>query len=218
MSLWTVWLDALRGLIEVLSSEVGLGLGVAIIAGTLLLRAALLPISWSVAYRSCIRQKRMIKLQPALQQLKDRYDDRPDVYMQQMMSLYRKHGLTFFDGKTVLGALAQMPLFIGMFQVLRSMGDGVRFLWVSNLLKPDILLAVLAGATTTLMMWVNPDMPEHLRLVMIMVPSVIAIVAALNFCSSLAVYWIASNTFSAVHTAVLHHVVDRRIRAGTLRI
>lgn len=213
-----MWLDALRGLMDVLSSQVGLGLGLAIIAGTILFRVALLPISWSVAYRSCIRQKKMMKLQPELQQLKERYGDKPDVYMQKMVSLYRKHNLTFFDGKSLLGALAQMPLFVGMFQVLRSMGDGVRFLWVPNLLRPDTLLAVLAGATTALMILVNPDMPEQMRIFMIMVPSIIAIMAALNFCSALAVYWVASNAFSAVQTVVLHYVVGRRVRAGTLKI
>jgi YidC/Oxa1 family membrane protein insertase len=218
MSPWTMWLDALRGLMDALSSQAGLGLGLGIVAGTILLRVALLPISWSVAYRSCIRQKRMMNLQPELQQLGDRYGDKPDVYMQEMMSVYRRRNLTFFDGKSLLGVLAQMPLFLGMFQVLRGMGDGVRFLWVPNLLRPDTLLALLAGATTALMILVNPDMPEQMRLFMILVPSVIAIMAALNFCSALAVYWVASNTFSAVQTTVLHYVVDRRVRAGALKI
>lgn len=218
MNLWTVWLDTLRSLVDTLSSEVGLGLGLAIIAATLLLRTLLLPISWSVAYRGCIRQKKMMKLQPALQQLKEKYADKPDVYMQQMMALYREHGLSFMDGKSLLAGLVQMPLFLGMFQALRSLGDGVRFLWVPNLLKPDILLALIAGATTALMIAVNPDIPDQMRLLMIAIPSIIAIVAAVKFCSALSVYWVASNTFSAVHTMLVHFVVGRRVRAGTLKI
>ena len=46
----------------------------------------------------------------------------------------------------------------------------------------------------------------------------IAIVAALNFCSALAIYWATSNCFSAIQTVILHFVVDRRIRAGSLKI
>jgi YidC/Oxa1 family membrane protein insertase len=190
----------------------------AIVVGTILLRMALLPISWSVAYRGCIRQKKMTKLRPELQRLKDRYADKPDVYMREMIVLYRKHDLTFVDGRSLLGALVQMPLLLGMFQVLRNVGDGVRFLWVSNLLRPDTLLALIAGATTALMIMVNPDMPEQMRLFMIIVPSIIAIIAALNFSSALAVYWAASNCFSATQTAVLRFVVARRLRAGTLTI
>jgi YidC/Oxa1 family membrane protein insertase len=212
------WLDAIGGLVETLSSEVGLGLGLAIIAATLLLRVLLLPISWSAAYRGCIRQKKMMKLQPELQQLKDKYATQPDVYMQQMMALYRKHELSFFDGKSLLSGLAQMPLFIGMFQTLRNIGDGARFLWVPNLLKSDVLLALIAGATTALMIAVNPDIPEQMRLFMIVVPSVIAIMTALKFCSALSLYWIASNCFSAAQTMALHFVVGRRLRAGTLKI
>lgn len=218
MNLWTLWLDSLGGLLDALSSGVGLGLGVAIIAGTILLRLALLPISWSVAYRGCLRQKKMLKLQPELQRLKERHADQPDQYMQGMMALYRKHKLSIIDGRSILGALAQMPLLLGMFQVLRNIGDGVRFLWVSNLLRPDVWLALIAGATTALMLMVNPDMPEQMRLMMIVVPSIIAIVAALNFCSALAVYWATSNCFSAAQTLALHFVVNRRIRAGSLKI
>ena len=99
-----------------------------------------------------------------------------------------------------------------MFQALRDAGDGVRFLWVPNLLRPDVALALIAGLTTALMMAVNPDLPEQVRLFMIIVPSVIAIVAALQFSSALAIYWATSNTFSALQTVLLHAVVRRRVR------
>jgi YidC/Oxa1 family membrane protein insertase len=218
MNIWTVWLDALRSLVDALSTEAGLGLGLAIITATLLLRILLLPISWSAAYRGCIRQKKMTKLQPELQQLKEKYAKDPNLYMQQMAELYRKHGLSFVDGKSLLGGLAQMPLLLGMFQALRNVGDGARFLWVPSLLKPDVLLALIAGVTTALVITVNPDLPEQMRLFMILVPTVIAIVAALKFCSALSLYWVASNCFSAVQTVALHFVVGRRVRAGTLKI
>jgi len=218
MNLWTFWLDTLRGLVDILSSEAGMGLGLAIITATLLIRVLLLPISWSAAYRGCIRQKKMMKLQPELRKLKDKYAAKPDVYMQQMRELYGKHELSFIDGKSLLGGLAQMPLFLGMFQALRNVGEGARFLWVPNLLRPDTLFALIAGATTALMIVANPDLPEQMRLLLIVVPSVIAIVAALNFCSALSLYWVASNCFSAVQTVAVHFVVARRLRAGKLKI
>jgi len=218
MNIWTLWLDALRSLVDALSTEAGLGLGLAIITATLLLRILLLPISWSAAYRNCIRQKKMMKLQPELQQLKEKYAKEPNLYMQQMTELYRRHGLSLVDGKSLLGALAQTPLFLGMVQALRGLGDGARFLWVPNLLKPDVLLALIAGVTTALVITVNPDLPEQMRLFMILVPSVIAIVAALHVCSALSLYWVASNCFSAAQTVTLHFVVGRRLRTGTLKI
>ena len=218
MNIWTLWLGAIRSLVDALSTEAGLGLGLAIITATLLLRILLLPISWSAAYRGCVRQKKMTKLQPELQQLKEKFANEPNLYMQQMTKLYRKHDLSVVDGKSLLGAIAQMPLLLGMFQVLRSAGDGARFLWVPNLFKPDVLFALIAGVTTALMITANPDLPEQMRLFMILVPSVMAIMAALHFCSALSLYWVASNCFSAAQTVALHFVVGRRIRAGTLKI
>src|SRR5690348_18162234 len=45
MDIWAIWLDSILRLLGFLSSEVGLGLGFAIVAATLLLRTAILPIS-----------------------------------------------------------------------------------------------------------------------------------------------------------------------------
>jgi YidC/Oxa1 family membrane protein insertase len=217
VELWLLWLATIRDVITG-SSDLGLGLGLAIVAVTLLLRAVLLPLAWPIAYRACVRQKKMLKLQPELKSLRETYGDKPDVYMQKMTELYGNHGLTLIDFKGLLGGLAQLPVFLGMFQVLRDAGEGARFLWVPNLLRPDTLLAVIAGLTTALMMSVNPDLPEQMRVFLIVLPAIIAIIAALQFSSALAIYWATSNTFSALQTVVLHAVVRRRIRSGAVVI
>ena len=218
MDIWATWLDSIGSILTMLSSGAGLGLGLAIVVGTVLLRTLLLPLAWPLAYRACVRQKKMVKLQPELRALQDRFRDKPDVYLEKMQQLYRAHGLALVDAKSFVGALAQVPVFLGMFQVLRNAGDGVRFVWVGNLLRPDIALALIAGLTTALMMAVNPDMPEQLRIVMIVLPSIIAVVAALQFSSALAIYWATSNTFSAVQTVLLHVVVRRRMRTGAIQL
>jgi YidC/Oxa1 family membrane protein insertase len=201
-----------------LSSGAGLGLGLAIVIGTVLLRSVMLPLAWPIAYRACLRQKKMVKLQPELRALQESFRDKPEVYLAKMQELYRAHGLALVDAKSLVGTLAQLPVFFGMFQVLRNAGDGVRFLWVGNLLRPDVALALIAGLTTALMMAVNPDMPEQLRIVMIVLPSIVAVVAALQFSSALAIYWATSNTFSALQTVLLHFVVRRRMRAGAIQL
>ena len=160
----------------------------------------------------------MAKLQPELRALQDRFRGKPEVCLEKMRELYQAHDLTSFDGKSFVGSLVQLPIFLGMFQVLRNAGDGVRFLWVANLLRPDVLLALIAGLVTALMMAVNPDLPEQLRIVMIVVPTILAIVAALQFSSALAIYWATSNTFSAIQTVLLHVIVRRQARAGAIQL
>jgi YidC/Oxa1 family membrane protein insertase len=116
VELWTYWLSAIHSLLIFLSSHVGLGTGLAIVTLTLLLRTAILPLSWSVAYRSTIRQKRMLRLQPELARLKAECGNQPQVYAQRMMALYQRHGISVMDWRSVLGSLLQMPLFLGMYQ------------------------------------------------------------------------------------------------------
>mgnify|MGYP003575080573 CR=1 FL=1 len=217
MGVWALWLDAIRTVITA-SADVGLGLGLAIVIVTLLLRTVLLPLAWPVAYRACIRQRKMRALQPELQALREKLGDNPDAYLKKVKELHEKHGLPLVDLKGVLGSLVQLPIFLGMYQTLRGIGEGARFLWVPNLLRPDVVLAVIAGLTTALMMSVNPDLPEQVRILMILLPSVIAIVAALHFSSALAIYWATSNTFSALQTVALHAVVRRRVQSGAIKI
>jgi YidC/Oxa1 family membrane protein insertase len=221
MGIWSAWLDSIGTIVTALA-DAGLGLGLGIVVTTVLLRIALLPLAWPMAYRACIRQKKLAKLQPELRTLQERFRDQPELYVRKLTELYKANGLTMVDAKALLGALAQLPLFLGMFQVLRDIGAGARFLWVPNLLRPDVVLAVIAGLTTAVMTAVmismNPDMPEQLRILLIVLPSVIAVVAALQFSSALAIYWATSNTFSALQTLALHAVVRRRVRSGAIKI
>jgi len=219
MNIWTLWLDTLGNALAFLSTDLALGAGVAVIGLTLLIRTVLLPITWSLAYRASIRQRQLAQLRPELERLKTVYKESPELLMQHTLALYRQRGLSFVDSRSLIGALVQMPLLLGMFQALRD-GAGLasRFLWVTNLARPDVLLAVIAGLTTALLMNANPDLPENMRALLVIVPAVITTVAALQFASALALYFATTNCFSAAQTMGLRFVIARRIRLGTLKI
>ncbi len=218
MELWTYWLNAIQSLLTFFSSHLGLGTGFSIVVLTLLLRTVILPISWPIAYRGSIRQKTMLRLQPELARLKRQYGDEPRIYAERMMKLYQDNDMRVMDWRSVFGSLMQMPLFLGMYQTLRAGVNGARFLWVETLARPDPVFAILAALTTVLMMAANPDLPEQMRLILILVPSILAALMALKFCSALAVYWTVSNCYSAIQTSVLHYVVAKRIKSGSVRI
>ena len=218
MELWTQWLNAIHGLLSFLSLQVGLGTGLGIVVLTLLLRTVILPISWPIAYRGSIRQKKMARLQPELQRLKAEFGDQPQIYATRMMKLYESRGITVMDWRSLMGSLVQMPLFLGMYQTLRAGVNGARFLWVETLARPDPIFALLAALTTMLMMMSNPDLPEQMRVMLILIPSILAAIAALKFCSALAVYWTVSNCYSAIQTGALHYTIARRIKSGAVRI
>jgi YidC/Oxa1 family membrane protein insertase len=218
MQLWSFWIESLRSLLHVLSSDLGLGIGLGIIALTLATRLGLLPLTWSIGYRGCIRQKKMARLKPQLKHLKDEFGRDPTRYADKLQKLYAEHGLSFADARTLFGLIAQAPVLLGMYQVLRDGANAGRFLWIKDLAKPDLGIALLVGATTAILMAANPDLPEQMRLLLIAVPAIIAVITALKLCSALAVYFAVSNCFSAVQTYGLHAVVARRVRSGAIAI
>jgi len=93
-----------------------------------MLRTVILPISWPIAYRSSIRQKKMVRLQPELQRLKLECSEHPSLCgtNDEVIPRTRNHG---GDWRSVLGSLVQMPLFLGMYQDSSSRVNGARFLW-----------------------------------------------------------------------------------------
>jgi YidC/Oxa1 family membrane protein insertase len=218
MELWTIWIHAIQGILDFLSSQFGLSAGCSIVVMTLLLRAAVLPLTWSSAYRASIRGKKMLVLQPELDRLKRVLSDRPRAYAVQAMKLYSDHGVTVMDWRGLMGAVVQAPLMLGVFQTLKAGVSAARFLWVKSLASPDPWFAILAGITTMLVMLANPDLPDTLRLLLIAVPSVLAMIAALKVCSALAVYWSVSSGFAALQTYVMHYVIRKRIKSGAILI
>ena len=73
MQLWSGWVDLISSSLQYLSTDVGLGAGLSIITITVALRLLILPITWSIAYRGQIRQRKLPLLQPELLQLKERH-------------------------------------------------------------------------------------------------------------------------------------------------
>jgi YidC/Oxa1 family membrane protein insertase len=218
MDLWTLWLNAIQGLLEMLSTQVGLGTGLGIVVLTVLLRSAVMPLTWSAAYRGSIRQRKMLLLQPKLTALKRELANHPQIYAERVMQMYRDNGIPMMDWRGVSGALVQLPLLLGVYQTLKAGANGARFLWAESLSKPDPWFAVLAGLSTMLVMFANPDLPESMRLLLLVLPAVLLTVTALKLCSALAVYWSVSNIFSAMQTFVMHALIGRRIKSGALVI
>src|SRR5882757_9306596 len=120
MELWHAWTGLLQQMLQTLATDWGLGVGLAIVVLTLAMRTALLPLTWSLALRAAARQQTLAKLAPQLQALKDKYAADRQTQMQKTLELYQQHGLSVADGKSLLGAVVQMPLILGLYQALRN--------------------------------------------------------------------------------------------------
>jgi YidC/Oxa1 family membrane protein insertase len=212
MYLWQAWTGLLQEILQTLAVNWGLGAGLAVIVLTTAVRVSLLPLTWSLAYRGAVRQAKMAKIAPALKLIRERHADDPHEQLRKTGELYRQHGLSVADGKSLLGAVLQMPVIYGLYKALSNGIGTTAFLWIRNLGRPDRVLAILAALSTAAAMAVAPHMSEQARLLIILVPAILCFIAALHFSSGVALYWITSNLFGAVQTLALRQTMRR---AGT---
>jgi YidC/Oxa1 family membrane protein insertase len=210
MELWHAWTGLLLQILQMLATNCGLGTGLAIVILTLAMRTALLPITWSTAVRAAARQAKLAALETHLKALREKYATNRQLQMQKTLELYQQHGLSMADGKSLLGALVQMPLVVGLYQTLRNGVGPAAFLWIRNLGRPDVILAILAAVTTAVAMAFAPNISEQIRWLLILLPAVFCLLAALHLSSGIALYWITTNSFSAAQTVALRRVVKRR--------
>jgi YidC/Oxa1 family membrane protein insertase len=178
------------------------GYGVAIIVITILIKL----IFWPVTAASMKSMKRMQKFQPLINQLREKYRDDPQKLNQEMMALYREHKINPLGG--CLPMLVQIPVFIGLFTMLRSAIElrGARFLWIADLSQPDTVFSLfglpvnpLPLLMTATMIWqqkITPTTmdPKQAKLMLFM--PVVFLVFFYNASSGLALYWTVQGLLS----------------------
>ena len=162
--------------------------GWSIVALTLLIKLVFFKLT-EAQFRS---MGKMRKLQPRIQQLKERFGDDRQKFGQAMMEIYKKEKVNPLGG--CLPVLVQIPIFISLYWVLLESVElrQTAFLWVPDLSRPDpyFILPVLNGifmiATQRLMPTAGMD-PMQAK-IMMWLPVVFAFMFAL-FPAGLVLYW-----------------------------
>jgi YidC/Oxa1 family membrane protein insertase len=135
---------------------------------------------------------KMRKLQPRIQQLKERYGDDRQKFGQAMMDIYKKEKVNPLGG--CLPILVQIPIFISLYWVLLESVElrQTSFLWVPDLSRPDpyFILPVLNGAFMIITQRLMPTagMDPLQAKIMMWLPVVFAFMFAL-FPAGLVLYW-----------------------------
>lgn len=211
MDLWTHWLQSALGYLQV---HFGLSEAVAIIALTLLARAVLLPVSLTSAYRMQLNRKAIARLKPQLDALREVHKDDPSEIARRTMALYRENGIAFFDRLSLLNIGSQSMLGLGLFRTLRQMVFHSRFVWITSLARPDVVLTALVAVLMAVGMALMPGMsPSTSSLLMIAVPIVLSVIALAALPSALGIYWAASNSATIVQTLALRGLLARNARS-----
>lgn len=105
-----------------------------IVIFSLVIKVVLYPLTRK-SYQS---MKEMQALQPLMQEINEKYKDDPQKKQQEVMKLYKEHGVNPLGG--CIPMLLQMPLLIALFNVFQSTIQlrGAPFiLWMQDLSRPD---------------------------------------------------------------------------------
>ena len=204
--------DAIVGLLACLAQWVG-SLGGAILVLSLGIRLAMLPLTVKLARRARRNQEILKQLQPEIDQLKKRFEKKPERLMGEMHNLYRKHHYNLFDVPAIVGSIIQWPIFAILYSGIRaSLGASHVFLWIRNLASPDFGLTVLILALTGLSAYLMPSASEQMRNTLIAVQLGITLLIVWKLAAGLGLYWVSSNAVGVVQTLWLRHRRDINVR------
>ncbi|MCW5635545.1 MAG: membrane protein insertase YidC [Rubrivivax sp.] len=169
--------------------------GWAIVALVVLLKIAFYWLNAS-AYRSMAKMKAVA---PRVNELRERYKDKPQQMQQEMMRIYREEKVNPLGG--CLPILVQMPFFIALYWVLLSsveMRNAPWIGWIQDLsaIDPWFILPVLMTASSLFQVWLNPTPPDPMQARMMWMMPLIFGFMFFFFPAGLVLYWLTNNLLS----------------------
>ena len=91
MTIWVGFVDALEALLFILTQAFGGNLAWAIVAFSLSVRIALLPLTYQIAREAKANGAKLLALRPDLEKLRQRFSKDPRRLMTETSRLYAKH-------------------------------------------------------------------------------------------------------------------------------
>lgn len=192
---WMKWLAyPILFFMQYLYNYVG-NYGIVIIIITLLTKL----LFWPLGTKSYKSMKEMQKVQPKLNELKERYKDDKQKMNAAVMELYKTHKINPLGG--CLPVVIQIPVFIALYQLLSyaiELRHAPFFWWIQDLSAKDpyYITPIIMGATMLIQQKMSPPMGDPMQQKMMLLMPVVFTFLFLNFPSGLVIYWLINNVLS----------------------
>ena len=210
-AMWAMFLEVFQVGLFSLTQFYGGHLGWAIVSFSLLARLALLPVTVRLALRARAHARSMKVLRPELARVRDQWKESPQRLMKETMAVYERRGIRPVDAGLLKGSLLQTPIFLGLFHAVRSAlssrAGEQTFLWVSNLARPDIGVAVivfglvglssLSGASESQPGWT------------LALPAVISVAMAMMLSAGFGLYLAANGAVGTLQGLIVRRIETR---------
>lgn len=185
--------------------------GIAIIILTILTKIIFWPLG-SKSYKSMAAMK---KLQPLINELKEKHKGDRKKMNEEMMGLYKTYKVNPLGG--CLPMLVQLPVFIALYRMLYEaieLRHAPFFGWITDLSQPDRLfdfgvaipfmeppygipvLTLLMGASMFFQQKMSPPPGDPTQAKVMMFMPIVFTVIFINFSSGLVLYWLVNNLIS----------------------
>ncbi len=158
------------------------------------------PILWPLNQKAMRSSVAMQAVQPELKALQERYKNDSQKLQQEMMKLYREHGVNPLGG--CLPMLIPMPVLFALFFVFRETIEfrGVPFLWLPDLSRADplFIIPIVMGLSMFAVSKIGqigvPPTPQT-KMITYFMPGMLTVLF-LKFSSGLNLYYAVSNIAS----------------------
>ena len=191
--------------------------GWAIVITTLILKTIFVPFTLAASKSA----KRMAKIQPEMQAIREKFKDNPQKLQAATMELFKKHKVNPVGG--CFPILITIPFFIGFFQMLQSTAE-LRFqpfLWANDLSATDTIghipwlnlpiniMPILMGATMVIQMQLTPTPSmDNAQAKMMKIMPYIFTLFCYTFPCSLALYSTVNGIFTIGQQLVINRMKD----------
>ena len=211
-ALWGVFLEVFQVGLFWLTQFYGGHLASAIVTFSLLARIALLPLTASLAVRARAHARSLRAIRPQLDRVRERWAKDPQRLMKETMAVYERRGVSPMDAGLLKGSLAQTPVFLGLFKAVQTAlaesGAKQAFLWVGNLARPDVGVAVLAMSLMGLS--AASAAPETHRGWALALPEISAGAMALMFSAGFGLYLASTGLVGTLQGLLVRRIELRR--------
>jgi YidC/Oxa1 family membrane protein insertase len=209
MLFWSPFLDLLRATLFALAHVCGGSLGGGIVVLSLIVRLALLPLTYRLALRAQEYHQALRRLKPQLDALQRRHASQPLRLAQETRALQAKNGIGMVPKGTLLGAVVQMPIGMGLYQTIGSIAKrAARFLWMHDLSRPDALVASIAAGLAGAAVAAGPSSTGSRASAAL--AAGVTFLVAWRLSAGVGLYWVASNAVGVVQSLLV-----RRAAAAT---
>ncbi len=197
--------------------------GLAILAVTVMVKGLFFPLA-NKSYESMAKMK---KLQPQMEQLRERYKDDKAKQQQELMALYQKEKINPLAG--CLPILVQIPVFFALYKVLFvsiDMRHAPFFGWIRDLSAadptsifnlfgllpfavPEFLhigaWPIIMGLTMWVQMQLNPPQPDPIQQQIFSFMPLLFTFLLAAFPAGLVIYWAWNNVLSIAQQSYISH-------------